>query len=311
MNLTKKNLIYLMVALLMGSFLTLGINDLEQSLQHYFFAQELNSRTATAQLVTAKEKKEPIERPDKFDVELNANSAISVWTNLKDSKVLFEKKPKNSLPIASLSKLMTNFVVMDLDETYSLNQPIVVTSKSVKQDGNFQLKPGEELTTKNLMAMSLISSSNDAAYALADYIGEKGFVGLMNYYAEKMNLDQTKFYNPTGLKVEEEPENYSSVEDLVKLSKEILRKHPLIFELSSKESYKVRELNGLVHHRIENTNILLNDYPQIIGSKTGFTDNAKKCLLTVVKHDQGYVINVLLGSNDRFGEMEKLINQVR
>lgn len=313
MNLTKKNLILLFVALLTGVLLTLGVNGLEKNLQDYFFAKELKARTATAQLVTAKDKveEEPQPKPKKFNVKLNASSAITVWTDLDDSKVLFKKNLNKVLPIASLSKLMTSYVVMDIPETYSLDKPITVTDKSVEQDGNFNLKPGEKLTTKNLLAMALIESSNDAAYALADHIGEKGFVGLMNYYAEKMDLDQTKFYNPTGLKAEKEPENHSSVEDLSKLSGKILKEHPKIFELSSQENYQVKKLNGLPHHKITNTNVLLNDYSKIVGSKTGYTDKAQKCLLTVVKSKQGYFINVLLGSNNRFGEMEKLINHAR
>lgn len=310
MNRIKKNLSYLFIALLIGSFLTVGINNLEQNLRHYFFAQELNSELRTAQLVTAKEN-EINKTPEKFEVKLNASSAISVWTDLENTKVLFKKNVSSSLPIASLSKLMTGFVVTDLEESYGLNQPITISRKSVEQDGNFNLRPGEKLTVKNLLAMALIESSNDAAYALADIMGEDAFVWLMNHYAEEMNLEQTKFHNPTGLKVEEQLENYSSAEDLVKLSKTILKKHPEIFELSSQEIYQVKRPNGKLHHTINNTNILLNDFPSMIGSKTGYTDRAQKCLLTVTEEDQGYLINIILGSDDRFGEMKKLIEKTR
>jgi len=309
-KITKKNLSYLLIALLMGTFLTLGINELELNLEHYFFAKELDSEQMTAQLVTASEPE--FERPEKFEVELNANAALSVWTDLEQSKVLFEKNKDRTFPIASLSKLMTSFVVMDLGETYPLEKPIMITEKSVEQDGNFDLKPGERLSVKDLMAMALIESSNDAAYALSDYIGKDSFVELMNYYVDKMSLEDTKFYNPTGLKVEEKPENKSSAENLAKLAEQILKKHPEIFELSQETTYKVKDSSESLHHRIEeNTNILLEDYPKMIGGKTGYTDGADQCLLTIMKGERGYYINVILGSNDRFGEMEKLIEKTQ
>ena len=318
MNLTKKNLIYLLTAVVAGTLLTVGINNLEQNLENYFLARELSSQQMTAQLVTAEAEKPPtIEGakktdPQKFKVDIDADSAISVWTNLEETKVLFEKNATPSRPVASLSKLMTSFVVRELDETYPLNQPITVSKRAVEQNGDFNLKPDEELTVKDLMAMSLIESSNDAVYALADYIGGKEFTDLMNYYAEKMELEQTEFQNPTGLKVEGEPENHSSAKDLVKLSKEILKKHPIIFELSGNEEYKVTTPDGKPHHKInENTNILLEKYPAIIGGKTGYTDKAEQCLLTVIKSEEGYYINVVLGSEQRFKDMKKIIEKQR
>lgn len=314
MNPIKKNIIYLVLALLLGSFLTVGINTLEQDLEHYFFAEEFKSRPMTAQLAAAESKKIKQSEPEKFEVKLNAGSALSVWTDLESSEVLFKKNASKSFPIASLSKLMTGYVVREIPETYAVDKAITVSDKSVEQDGNFNLRPGERLTVKNLLAMTLIESSNDAAYALADIIGEKPFVDLMNYYAEEINLNQTEFYNPTGLKVEDQPENHSSAQDLVKLSKEILKKHPELFELSSQESYQITRPDGFPHHYIEkNTNILLEEFPNMVGGKTGYTDGAQQCLLTVVKDEQGegYYINVILGSNDRFGEMKKLIEHVQ
>lgn len=308
----KKNLQFFFLALLIGSVIAVGLNGLEKNLEQYF-AQQLRTEHLTAQLVTAEETQAQQQTPPRnFEAKLNASSAISVWTDLEQSKILFEKNACRASPIASLSKLMTSYVVMEIPETYSLDKTITVSRESVKQDGNFNLKPGEKLTVKNLLAMALIESSNDAAYALADIIERKGFVGLMNHYAGEMGLDQTKFYNPTGLKAQDQPENHSSAQDLVKLSKSILEEHPKIFELSSHQSYKVVKPDGSLHHRIEqNTNELLGEVPNLVGGKTGYTDGAEQCLLTVVEREQGsgYFINVILGSNDRFGEMKKLIEK--
>jgi len=308
MNLTKKNLTFFFLALLMGSLLTLGINGLEQNLQDYFFAQELEAK-GTAQLIPVEETSP---KPEKFEATLTASSALSTWTDLESSKILFQKNASRSVPVASLSKLMTVFVVRELDETYRLHQPIRVSEKSVEQEGDFGLKPGEKITTKNLMAMTLIESSNDAAYALADYIGERSFVELMNRYAKKIELNETEFYNPTGLKVEGKPENHSSARDLVKLTRQILKKHPEILELSGKQDYRVKSRDGTLHHYIEeNTNILLDNFPKIMGGKTGYTDQARQCLLVVMETNNGYIVNVILGSRNRFGEMRKLIESLQ
>lgn len=312
MTSAKKNLQFFFLALLIGSVITVGLNGLERNLERYF-AQQLRTEHFTAQLVTAEETQIQQQTPPrKFEAELNASSAISVWTDLEQSKVLFQKNASRSLPIASLSKLMTSYVVMEIPETYGPDKTITVSKESVKQDGNFDLKPEERLTVENLLAMTLIESSNDAAYALADIIEGEGFVGLMNHYAKEMNLDQTEFHNPTGLEAEEQPENHSSAQDLVKLSKNILEEHSKIFELSSHQSYKVVKPDGSLHHHIEqNTNQLVGEISNIVGGKTGYTDQAEQCLLTVVENEQGrgYFINVILGSNDRFGEMKELIEK--
>jgi D-alanyl-D-alanine carboxypeptidase len=147
---------------------------------------------------------------------------------------------------------------------------------------------------------------------LTEPIGEEGFVDLMNINAKNLGLKNTRFFNPTGLEPDgpNEPINHSTVGDLVKLAKYILKNYPQIFKITANQSYTILKPNGAVHHFIpENTNELLGKVPGIIGGKTGWSPKASGCLLLVLKNPKGngYFVTVVLGSNDRFGDMKKII----
>ena len=139
---------------------------------------------------------------------------------------------------------------------------------------------------------------------------EEKFVGLMNLTAQKLNLKDTFFVNPSGLDPEENTLktkiNYSTASDLAKLTKELL-KNPLIWEILSTKRY------SFFGPELLNTNELLGEIPEIVGGKTGYTDMARGCmvLVTIAPKDTGFLVNVILGTdgqNGRFGEMKKLVN---
>jgi len=249
------------------------------------------------------------------ELSLSAKSAISVLITSQGEKILFGKNVSEARPIASLTKLMTALTILDLD--YDSNQLFSVSKEAITQEEEIgKLKPGESLSIEELMHSMLIESSNDSAWAISEgiiseenFIGEKGFVELMNKEVESLGLQNTYFINPTGLNGFE---NYSSSEDLVEIAKYILEEHPHIFEITKKESYEVSNPDGSIHHFIsENTNELLKEMPEIVGGKTGFTDEAGGCLILVLETEQGgYWINVILGAESpqsRFQEMKRLI----
>jgi D-alanyl-D-alanine carboxypeptidase (penicillin-binding protein 5/6) len=248
------------------------------------------------------------------NLELEAKEAILAEIDKTGETIaLFEKNSKGEVPIASIVKLMTALVVFDMKGTYSPSQLIEITKAAVSQEGASKfgdLRIGESLSVENLLNIMLIESSNDAAYALTYPIGEKAFVDLMNLYAEKLGMENTHFINVNGYEPDdpEGPVNYSTAEDLVKLTKYILENYPQIFEITNKQSYEVLSPDGSLHHFIpENTNKLLAEIPNVIGGKTGFTYRAEECLLLVYKEKDNYFISVVLGSKDRFGETKKLI----
>ena len=303
-----------------------GMDIFSQKLEDFWFWKEM---TENPQILSAQINQQILEKELKMlksarvsppeDLEIRARAAISVEINNKgNEKILFEKNSQQPLPIASLTKLMTALVVFDLDETYNLSQPIKISQKAVFQEGESKyadLVAGEFLSVESLLYIMLMESSNDAAYAITELIGQGAFVDLMNLYAKDLGLKNTYFANSTGL----DPDflyqsiNLSTAQDLVKLAKYILVEYPQIFGITNNCYYEVLRPNGIFRHLIsENTNELLAEFPEIIGGKTGWSLVADGCLLLVLESPRknNYFINVVLGSKDRFGEMRKLIEQV-
>ena len=242
--------------------------------------------------------------------DLSARSAISIVANGEDT-VVYEMNKDRIVPIASLTKLMTAYVVM---ENYNMNDIIVITQEAVdKLEITGNLTAGEQIKVQDLLYSMLVESSNDATYALAADMGIDNFVFEMNQTAKELNLNYTHFVNPIGLDPEFEllSHNYSTAYNLGILAHKILKKYPEIFEITKNESIDVYYADGRFHHKAENTNLILEEYPNMLGGKTGKTDMAGECLLVIMpqpKNDKGYVINVILGSSDRFSDMQRLLN---
>ena len=242
--------------------------------------------------------------------DLSARSAISIVANGKDT-IVYELNKDRIVPIASLTKLMTAYVVLD---NYLLDDVVVITQEAVDvPEISGILTAGEQIKVKDLLYSMLVESSNDAAYALASDMGLDSFMFEMNETAKDLGLDYTHFVNPIGLDPEFEllSHNYSTAHDLGLLAHKILQDKPEIFEITKNEDIDIYYADGRFHHKAENTNLILDNYPDMLGGKTGNTDMAGECLLVVMphpKHKGGYVINIILGSSDRFGDMEKILN---
>jgi D-alanyl-D-alanine carboxypeptidase len=268
-----------------------GINLFNEKLENYILAQV---SVPIENIIFVPQKRKP-------PLFLNAKSAISVKTDLENfEKILFAKEEKTPLPIASLTKLMTALVVFE--EGYDLNEKVLISKQAASREdvpvfGN--LKEGEELKVEELLELSLVYSSNDAAFALSEKI--PNFVEKMNNLAKKLGMENTYFSNPTGL-----DSNYSTAQDLVKLTKYILKNHPQIFEISRRPpKYKLD--NGIY-------SIFLPK--EIIGGKTGYTPEAGGCLLFIFRDEKEpniFYINLILGAQSiqgRVEEMQKLVDWI-
>lgn len=304
-----------------------GMNVLGENLEDFLFQQEMvkNSQILSADINQKilenrieRLKFERLQTENLKNLEIEARASIVIEIDSKgNERILFGKNPDEPLVIASLTKLMTALVIFDLDETYDFSQLVPITKEAVLQEGGSKygdLRAGEELSVESLLYIMLIESSNDAAFALSELIGQEGFVGLMNFYANKLGLETTKFVNSTGLEPDspQGPRNLSSAQDLAELSKYILKNYPQIFEITSNLFYEVLKPDGSLHHLIpENTNELLGEVPEIIGGKTGWSPEAGGCLLLVLENPKGgYFINIVLGAPDRFAEMRELIEAI-
>lgn len=318
----SKNIKIFLVAVLVSLPLWWEINLLKKNLENFFFLEQTKDIYLRSQIA-----KPPIDyysfkpiRDWKIkDLKISARSAISVEvTTDNKQKILFKKASDKRLPIASLSKLMVAMVVSE--SNYNLDDKVKITKEMVDQEGDSgHLRVGEVLTVKDLLDLALIESSNDAAYALAsehDRMKQENFIDLMNLTGKALGLKNTYFVNPTGLDPDNPSQisNYSTAGDLVKLTESLLKK-PLILSILSTPELDLYSLNG-IHHKLKTTNELMREDLSwsnlIVGGKTGWTPKAKGCLLLILKspRGKGYLINIILGSENRFEEMKKLTNWV-
>jgi D-alanyl-D-alanine carboxypeptidase len=236
------------------------------------------------------------------EVKLDARAAIVY--DVTSDKNLFVKSPRQKLPIASLTKILTSIVVW---ENLSPSDVVTVQSSAVKVDGQRQdLYTGEKISVNNLMQLMLIESSNDAAYALADFSKTKGIdlIGAMNSKAASLGMIDTKIFDTAGL----DDKGYSTVQDLVKAVKYALR-YDAIWNFSREKSATIVSADGKFSHEIQSTNQLLGVLSDIVGGKTGYTDTALGCMILIVDipKQNDKIISIVLGSHGRFEDMKNLV----
>lgn len=226
-----------------------------------------------------------------FDV--NAKSAILIDSDT--GTVLYEKNSHEKLPPASVTKVMTLYLVLEAVDSgkIKLNDVVQISEHASSMGGSqIYLAPGEEMTVEDLIKAVAISSANDAAVALAEFISgsEQLFVNMMNETAQKIGLKDTHFVNSTGLPIEN---HYTSVYDIAFISMKLINEHPSILKYTSIWMDTLREGKfGLA-----NTNKLIRTYGAD-GLKTGSTDEAKYCLSATKKVGDTRLIAVIFGAPD-------------
>jgi len=232
--------------------------------------------------------------------------------DLISGHILISRNKDLHLFPASLSKLMTGEIALD---KFPLNKQIYITPYIVSAEGEEgDLKIGEVLRVEDLLKILLISSSNDAAIALAESFekGDQTFVDLMNEKAQKLGLYNTAFFGATGL---DRKGNFTTIEDLFKLSQDIYKNYPLLGEITRKSEDTVFSSDGQITHHLKNTNILTGQLSYLWLGKTGSTPDAKDCLLTIfeipLKDDKISIAIIVLNSTDRFEDVIKLYDWLR
>ena len=251
------------------------------------------------------------------DIDLRATSAY-VW-DVKGERALYRKNETTVVPLASITKLMTTLLVYELlpeDET------IMIPLAAVLQEGNSGLVAGETLTAEELTEFALISSSNDAAYTLAASVGDllgdrtptEQFVAGMNIRAKELGLNTLDFKNMTGLDVSPtEPGAVGRAKDVSFLMEYIVEQKPKILAPTLQPSTRIYNEAGAFHD-ISNTNPILNQIPNLIGSKTGYTDLAGGNLTIAFNLglDRPIIITVLGSTRDeRFTDALTLVQAVQ
>jgi D-alanyl-D-alanine carboxypeptidase len=252
--------------------------------------------------------------PQSADIpNITASSAVIMME--KDGQIIWGKNENQQAPLASLTKLVAVRTFLDTKPTLST----VVSYK--KQDENYNYKyckpwesarlkvaDGETMTIENLVYSALVGSANNAVESLVRVSGLKreDFIANMNKNVKDWGAVNTKFVEPSGLS----PDNVSSPFDYAIIIKEIFR-NPVIQKISITKTYSFKTINTKKAHTLKNTNQLLNNIAyNILGSKTGYLDEAGYCLMTRVKTPQGNMIVVNFGSKgkaENFWDNEQLI----
>ena len=242
--------------------------------------------------------------PD-FDVPCRA----AVLIDLDSGTVLYEKEPDTPMSIASITKVMTlllTFEAIDAGKV-SLQDTVPVSDHAYNMGGSqIWLEPGETFTLEEMIKAICVSSANDAAVAVAEFIGgsEPAFAELMNQKAAALGMTNTTFKNACGL---DEAGHLSTARDVAVMSREMLLNHP---QITNYTTIWMDTLRGGATQLL-NTNKLLKRYQGVTGLKTGTTSGAGVCISASASRDGLNLLAVVLGaasSAERFDAATALLD---
>ena len=240
-----------------------------------------------------------------FDVPCQA----AILIDEDSGTVLYEKNADESRPIASITKIMTLLLTFEALEAgkVSLSDIVPVSEHAYHMGGSqIWLEPGEQLALDEMLKAICISSANDAAVAVAEFIGgsEPVFVERMNARAKELGMQSTTFRNACGL---DEDGHLSTARDVAIMSREMLLNHP---EIENYCTVWMDTLRGGATQLV-NTNKLLKSYNGITGLKTGTTGKAGVCISASASRDDLRLNAVVLGSSsgkERFAAATSLLD---
>jgi D-alanyl-D-alanine carboxypeptidase (penicillin-binding protein 5/6) len=231
--------------------------------------------------------------PTAPDVDARAYIVVDFDT----AKVLAEKEPAARMEPASLTKLMTAYIVFQelTAGKLKLEEPVTVSEHAWRSEGSRTfIELGKPVPVQALLLGMIVQSGNDATIALAERIAgtEQTFVQLMNANAQRLGMTGTHFENSSGLP---SPAHYTTALDMSVLAAALIRDYPQFYKYYSIKEF---EYNGI---KQQNRNGLLNIDPSVDGLKTGHTDSAGYCLVTSALRNSMRLISVVLGSTSMKG----------
>ena len=241
---------------------------------------------------------------------INADSYLLV--DFDTGAVLVEHNPDLQLPPASLTKLMTAYILAEevalgrlaLDDTVRVSRNAWSQNPVFNGSSLMWIEPGKSVTVAELERGIVISSGNDATVAIAEHIAgsEAAFVDLMNRYAEEMGLTRTHFENSHGLP---HPDHLSTARDLAATAVAAIRDHPERYAVYKEQSYTYNDITQY------NRNHLLREDPSVDGLKTGYTRVAGYGLVASAQREEMRLVSVVMGSSStasRKAETRSLLN---
>lgn len=230
---------------------------------------------------------------------LYSDAKAAIVLEADSGKILYEQNAKEALPIASMSKLMTQYIVLEAiadgrlswESEYKPSEPALNQSRHAVILG---MDKHKTYNARELFAAMTVTSANDAAVALAEMVSgtEKEFVKEMNERAERFGLQNTRFINATGL--DEEETNRATARDVAAIANELLTQFPEVLEFTRMTDFTTSEGT-----RLWSTNLMLPGMPQAMtgmeGLKTGYTEEAGPCFASTGIYEGKRIITVVIG----------------
>ncbi len=264
----------------------------------------------------------PIMKEDANDLTItNAHSSLILDAN--SGTILHYGNAKQQRQIASLTKIMTAVLTMenvkDLDELVTIDEePVYVEGTKIgcPRSGyciSQRLKVGEQISVRNLLKAMLMNSANDAAIALGKHISgsQEKFAELMNARAKKMGLTDSHFCTPSGLEIDgRENECYSSAYDIGRIAAYSLKFDFIWNTFRLPNDTVITSADGKIEHHILNTDLVMDQIPNLLGGKTGFTPLAGRSLLMVATDPTGNhkIVSVLLDDPYRWQDIKTMFS---
>lgn len=240
-------------------------------------------------------------------VQLTIAAKAIILIDADTGKVIYEENSEEPLPIASMSKLMTQYLVLNAVNSGNLAwEDIYKPSEAIQQVAGQSAAAKLGMTAENIYTLQelftamTVSSANDAAMALAEMVSgtEDAFVELMNKQAKSFGLKETTFFNASGLDGDYigkgyEQTNHASARDVSVIAQKLIAKHPEVLDYTKLPSLKME--NGTM---LWSTNLMLAGMPEALagidGLKTGFTDQAGSCFASTGVFDGRRIISVVM-----------------
>lgn len=237
------------------------------------------------------------------DEQISAKAMCVMESSSK--RVLYCKDEELKLPMASTTKIMT--AITAIENCHNLDQTFEISPKAVGISGtSIYLRQGEVMSTRDLLYGLMLVSGNDASVAIAEHVAgsTKAFVELMNKTAKNIGAKNSHFDNTHGL---DSKTHYTTAYDLALITSYALE-NPTFKDIVSTKSIKLTSADGKERY-LKNKNKLLNLLDGCNGVKTGYTDDAGRCLVSSCQRDGMNVVCVVLNCHPMFEESAKLIDQ--
>lgn len=231
-------------------------------------------------------------------------SGVAIF-DLNSGQRLYGRFSSYQRPMASLTKLMTALIIA---ENHTMDDVVQIPQSVTRVQGNVAyLPPGKHFTVGDLLSALLINSANDAAMTLAQYHSgsTEAFVDEMNARALKLGMASTSFTNPAGL---DNPAHWSTPEDIAWLSMFVVS-NPEIDKRLGRAGQRIYSKEGdsiALYH----THQLLHEAGPVMAGKTGTTNDAGECLMSVIRNGEHMYVVVLMNSSQRYKDMQEIISSV-